>query len=199
MHAARVKEGQKVFVHGLSGAVGYALLTLARMQGAEAFGTASPRNHPALIKLGATLFAYTDKGWISAMQNAGGVDAVFDALGFESFDESYSILRRGGVLVAYGLNLPSLTGSRSRPVLPAAIKLLARNLAFWSGKKTIFYYISRDSKTFVADLEALFDLLKPGKVSVPIKAVIPLEDIQNAHREWAKGSGMGSIVIKVQK
>lgn len=44
MHAAQVKAGQKVFVHGLSGAVGRALLTLAKMRGAEVFGTASPRN-----------------------------------------------------------------------------------------------------------------------------------------------------------
>ena len=40
----------------------------------------------------------------------GGVDAVFDALGFESFDESYSILKKGGVLVGYGQNLPAWTG-----------------------------------------------------------------------------------------
>ena len=199
VHAARVVAGQKVFVHGLSGAVGHALLTLAKMRGGKIYGTASPRNHPALIELGATPFAYTDKRWISAMQSAGGVDAVFDALGFESFDESYSILRRGGVLVAYGLNLPSLTGTTSRPALPAVTKLLARNLAFWSGKKTIFYYINRDSKTFVPDLEALFDLLKTAKLSVLIKAVFLLENIQEAHREWGKGSGMGSVVIKIQK
>jgi NADPH:quinone reductase-like Zn-dependent oxidoreductase len=35
------------------------------------------------------------------MQELGGVDAVFDPLGFESFDESYSVLRKGGILVAY--------------------------------------------------------------------------------------------------
>jgi NADPH:quinone reductase-like Zn-dependent oxidoreductase len=199
VHAARVKAGQKVFVHGLSGAVGGALLMLAKMQGAEVFGTASPKNHPALIELGATPFAYSDKGWIGAMRRAGGVDAVFDALGFESFDESYSILRRGGVLVAYGLNLPALSGTAPRPVFPAVMKLLGRNLAFWSGKKTIFYYITRGSKTFVRDLETLFDLLKRGKLPVPIKAIYPLENIQDAHREWGKGSGMGSIVIKVQR
>ncbi len=199
MHAARVRAGQKVFVHGMSGAVGHAILTLAKMQGAEAFGTASPRNHPSLIALGATPFAYSDKDWIGAMQRAGGADAVFDALGFESFDESYSILRRGGVLVGYGLNLLTLTGRAPRPVFPAVMKLLAKNLAFWSGRKTIFYYITRDQKTFVPDLETLFDLLKTGKLSVPIKAVYPLENIQDAHREWGKGSGMGSIIIKVQK
>ena len=199
VNAARVREGQKVFVHGLSGAVGCALLTLAKMQGAQVFGTASPKNHPALIELGATPFDYSNKGWIATMRSAGGVDAVFDPLGFESFDESYSILRRGGVLVAYGLNLPALSGTAPQPVFPAVIKLLAKNLAFWSGKKAIFYGISRNSKTFLSDLETLFDLLKTGRLSVPIKAVFQLENIQGAHREWAKGSGMGSIVIKVQK
>jgi NADPH:quinone reductase-like Zn-dependent oxidoreductase len=136
---------------------------------------------------------------LSAMQRAGGVDAVFDALGFESWDESYSILRRGGVLVAYGLNLPALSGSAPRPVLPAVIKLLARNLAFWTGKKTVFYYISRDSKRFVPDLETLFQLLQRGKLTVPIKLTVPLAEIQRAHREWAKGFGMGSILVDVQK
>ena len=154
MHAAHVKAGQMVFVHGLSGAV---------------------------------------------MQSGGGVDVVFDALGFESYDESYSILRQGGRLVAYGLNLPALLGTPPRPVLPAVIKLLARNLAFWSGKKTIFYYITRDAKTFEPDLETLFDLAKSGKISVPIKAIYSLENIQDAHREWGKASGMGSILIEVQK
>ncbi len=199
VHAAQVKPGQRVFVHGLSGAVGYALLTLAKLQGAEVFGTASPRNHPALVERGATPFAYTNKDWIGAMQRAGGVDAVFDALGFESYDESYSILRRGGVLVGYGMNLLTLTGQASRPVFPVIMKLLAKNLAFWRGKKTIFYYITRDAKTFVPDLETLFELLRTGKLSVPIKAVYPLESIQDAHRAWAKGSGMGSVVIKVQR
>jgi NADPH:quinone reductase-like Zn-dependent oxidoreductase len=84
-------------------------------------------------------------------------------------------------------------------VFPAVMKLLARNLAFWSGKKTIFYYINRDSKTFGPDLETLFDLLKTGRLLVPVKAVFSLENIRDAHREWGKGAGMGSVVIKVQR
>jgi NADPH:quinone reductase-like Zn-dependent oxidoreductase len=43
------------------------------------------------------------------MKGVGGVDAVFDPLGYESFDESYSILRKGGILVAYGMNLSGFT------------------------------------------------------------------------------------------
>jgi len=199
IRAARVEAGDKVFVHGLSGAVGHALFTLAKMQGATVYGTASGRKHADLIQAGATPFAYSGKEWINAMQGTGGMDAVFDPLGFESWDESYSILRKGGVLVGYGLNLPALSGTTPRPVLPAVIKLLGRNLAFWTGRRTKFYFISRDSKHFVSELEALFDLVRTGRLSAPIKAVIPLRDIQRAHREWSQGSGgIGSILIQVR-
>jgi NADPH-dependent curcumin reductase CurA len=37
MHAAHVQAGQMVFVHGLSGVVGHALLTLSKLQGAQVF------------------------------------------------------------------------------------------------------------------------------------------------------------------
>ena len=40
-------------------------------------------------KLGAVSFDYSNKNWITAMQEPGGVDAVFDPLGFESFDERF--------------------------------------------------------------------------------------------------------------
>lgn len=139
MHAARVKQGQLVFVHGMSGAVGSALLTLAKRQGAEVYGTASLRNHDALTQFGATPFVYTDKGWIKAMKALGDLDAVFDPLGFESFEESYSILHRGGVLVGYGLNLPTLAKQSPRPSLPAYLKPIAKNFLFWSGRRTKFY------------------------------------------------------------
>lgn len=87
--AAQIKAGQRVFVHGLSGAVGGALLALSKLQGADVFGTASPRKHGALRQLGAVPFDYASKAWIAEVNERGGVDAVFDPLGFKSFDESY--------------------------------------------------------------------------------------------------------------
>jgi synaptic vesicle membrane protein VAT-1 len=50
--AAEVKAGQRVFIHGLSGSVGNALMALCRLRGAIVYGTASPRNHAALQKKG---------------------------------------------------------------------------------------------------------------------------------------------------
>ncbi len=196
-HAARVKSGQRIFVHGLSGAVGQALLALGKLQGAEVFGTASPAKHEELRRLGAVPFDYSNKNWINEMRTLGGADAVFDPLGFESFDESYSILRRGGVLVAYGMNLPSFTKTRPRPALPVILKLFARNLLFWSGKRTTFFGLRRTSKNFAPDLERLFNWLQAGKLTVPVKATFPLQDVQSAHREYASSQGMGSIILEV--
>jgi NADPH:quinone reductase-like Zn-dependent oxidoreductase len=57
--------------------------------------------------------------------------------------------------------------------------------------------VNRSSKNFAPDLEQLFEWLKDGKISVPIKATFKLDEIQRAHREYASGARMGSIVIEV--
>jgi len=196
-HAAHVKASDKIFVHALSGAVGGALLRLGQLQGVQVFGTASSKKHDELRQLGAITFDYTNQKWIAAIQELGGVDAVFDPLGFESFDQSYSILRKGGVLVGYGMNLPAWTKTPARPVIPSVLKLFSKNLLFWTGKRTTFFGVRRGSKNFAPDLKQLFAWLRDGKISVPIKATFKLDEIQSAHREYASGSGTGSIIIEV--
>jgi NADPH:quinone reductase-like Zn-dependent oxidoreductase len=43
------------------------------------------------------------------------------------------------------------------------------------------------------DLELLFEWLKSGKISVPVKATFRLEEIQKAHREYASSSRMAPL------
>ena len=195
--SAKVRRGQRIFVHGLSGSVGTALLHLGRLRGAEVFGTASSSKHAELAANGAVAFDYREKAWIGEMRRFGSVDAVFDPLGYQSFDDSYSILRRGGLLVGYGQNLPALSNGPRPSPLPMVLKLFARNLAFWTGKRTTFFGLFRGSKHFAPDLALLFQWLAEGRIQVPIKAVYPLTEIQEAHRMYARGSGIGSIVLDV--
>lgn len=197
--AARVQAGGKIFVHGLSGGVGIALLSLATMEGVKVVGTAAKSKHEELRQLGAVPFDYSNKEWMTAMREDGGVDAVFDPLGYRSFDESYSILRKGGILVGYGMNLPALTGTPRRSVLPVMLKLFARNLAFWAGKRTTFFGLNRRSRHFNPDLESLFRWLAEGKIHVPIKAVFRMNQIQQAHREYASSAGVGSIILQIDE
>lgn len=193
---ARLSPGKRAFVHGASGAVGRALVELAGLERIEVLGTASPRNFSALEAAGVTPFDYRNDGWVDTVRGLGGVDAVFDPLGFESFSRSYSILRRGGTLIGYGFNLNQRAGRRRNQAL-SFMGLFARNARFWTGKRTAFYGISRDSPHFNEDLSTLLGLLAEGKLVPKVKATFPLDDIRSAHSLWEKGEGIGSIVIDV--
>lgn len=196
-HTAQVSKGQKVFIHGLSGAVGCGLMILCGLLGAEVYGTASERNHESVRAYGATPFTYTDKKWMDAMKDLGGAHAVFDPLGFESFDESYSILTPDGFLVAYGTNMDSLAGEAPRDPTEAVMKLMERNSGSPTGRRTTFFGLTRDSPTYADDVKALMEMLKKEEIKVPIKKVWAMDDVQTAHREWGGGSGIGSLLIKI--
>ncbi|OAL54579.1 GroES-like protein [Pyrenochaeta sp. DS3sAY3a] len=202
-HTANITPGSRVFIHGLSGSCGFALLTFAKMQGAEVYGTASEANHAAVRAAGATPFVYTDKNWITAMNAIGGAHFVFDPLGFESYDESWQILagkkggKQGGHLIGYGSNQHALNGTKPRSGNVEIAKLIARGLVPFCPYKTSFYYIDRDQADFVPDFENLVSLLQKGVITVPIRKVWPLEEVPEGHRVWNKGAGVGAVVVKV--
>ncbi|KAF1937598.1 GroES-like protein [Clathrospora elynae] len=196
--AAKITAGQRVFIHGLSGSVGYALLTFCKMQGADVYGTASTSSHPVLREAGATPFVYSDKNWIEATNKLGGAHVVYDALGFESWEESWDILcKDGGRIVGYGSNMNILNGGKPRSQPLAIAKLLAKGSNPFCPNHTSFYYIDRDQKTFRPELEKLFEMLAKGVIKVPIRKVWSLGEVPEAHRMWAKGPGIGAVVVKV--
>ncbi|KAJ5289548.1 uncharacterized protein N7443_009801 [Penicillium atrosanguineum] len=78
--AAKVTKGQRVFIHGLSDAVGCGLIILCSLLGAEVCGTVSERNHEFVRAYGVTPFVYTDKKWTNTKKALDGIHAVFDPL-----------------------------------------------------------------------------------------------------------------------
>jgi synaptic vesicle membrane protein VAT-1 len=202
--AANVKPGQRVFIHGLSGSVGHATMAFCLLRGAKVYGTASARNHAELRRKGAIPFVYTNKRWIEEIKKAGGAHAVFDPLGFESWDESYSILvnqshEKGGILVGYGGNKAPLEGETDRNVYPTMAKLLLQGLNPLSRKRTTFYYINRDNKHYKPDFKAVPDLAAEGKIQANIKKVFELttESMRAAHEQFGKVEGIGAIIVRV--
>ncbi|KAF2829052.1 GroES-like protein [Ophiobolus disseminans] len=196
--AAQITKGQRVFIHGLSGSVGFGLLTLCKMQGAEVYGTASEKNHAAVREAGANPFVYSNKDWMQAMKNAGGAHFVFDPLSFESWDESWEILApEGGHLIGFGGNYNMLNGGKPRSQYPQVAKLVAKGLNPFCPNKTTFFYIDKDQKTFEPELKTLYGMLAKGEVTVPIRKMWTLDELPEAHRTWNQGAGVGAVVIKV--
>ncbi|KAH7480349.1 Protein indc11 [Fusarium oxysporum f. sp. matthiolae] len=194
---AKVKSGQKVFVHGISGSVGYATMKLAQLQEAKVYGTASERNHAAVREQGGIPFVYTDKNWIKAIKEGGGVDVAFDSIGFDSFEESYDILNDHGIVVGFAANQQSLTGEAPVSAIWPTVKFLLKGKFPWRSKRTHFYLIDRDQPEYKPNMNALLDLLGKSKIRVPIRKVWDLNDIQEAHRQWHSGSGVGAVIVKI--
>lgn len=94
VEVASVGEGDRVIVHGASGAVGSAAVQLARLRGAEVFGTVSAGREDALRALGAVPVLYGPglEQRLRALLPAG-ADAALDTVGSdEALDASVALV-----------------------------------------------------------------------------------------------------------
>ncbi len=80
--SAKVREGQRVLIHGAAGGVGSALLQLGRLVGLELYGTCSSRGASAVSSLGGIPIDYQDQDFVTEIHclTGHGVDVVFDGI-----------------------------------------------------------------------------------------------------------------------
>lgn len=211
---ARVRRGQTVLVHGAGGGVGTMLVQLAILAGAEVIGTCRPAQRAVVEALGARFVDYT-RGEVDADVRAlapGGVDAVFDPVGGDSFDRSFELLRRGGYLVCYGnasLAKQEKTGSSWWPMVTFMGKK-----ALWTlrrgGRKSTFFDVwgratfgadhlfrpTRYWREFRADLGELVALLAAGRLQAHVARRFPLVDAASALAAHQGGAFTGKIVLE---
>jgi NADPH:quinone reductase-like Zn-dependent oxidoreductase len=93
----RLQAGQSVLVHGAAGAVGSMVTQLAREFGAYVIGTGRAADRQKTLDFGAQEFV--DLG-NDALEDAGGVDLVFDVIGGGIQQRSAGLVRAGGTLVS---------------------------------------------------------------------------------------------------
>ena len=95
VEAAGIGEGDRVIVHGASGAVGSAAVQLCRLRGAEVIGTVSAARQDALRAFGAVPVLY-GPGLEERLRALlpGGADAALDTVGSdEALDASVALVR----------------------------------------------------------------------------------------------------------
>jgi NADPH:quinone reductase-like Zn-dependent oxidoreductase len=194
--AARVQRGQRVLVHGAAGAVGQALLALGGLAGLELWGTGRGE-HAALIRaLGATPIDYQREDFTRVL--AGGFDVVFDGIGEEGYRRSFSVLKRGGLLCAYGYS----AGVAARRRMLTMLMWIAR-LYLWrwlpGGKRAHFYSINlmraRHPAWFREDLERLFAMLAIRAIRPHVAERVSFDDVVAAHRRIEAGGLEGKLVL----
>jgi NADPH:quinone reductase-like Zn-dependent oxidoreductase len=205
---AQVQQGQRILVHGGSGAVGLAFLQLGRLAGVEIVSTASAANLPLIEHHGATAIDYRAPDYDEQLRAAAGPGfaAAFDAIGGASFRRSFRLLREGGVLVPYGFL--EMGRQVERKTLLSSLQngltlgLGIAQLALWNllpnRRSVAFYSIAslREKRPddFRADLQQLVQMLEAGQIQPQIQARFALAQIVQAHQALEAGV-RGRVVL----
>nr|WP_296775600.1 medium chain dehydrogenase/reductase family protein [Rhodococcus sp. (in: high G+C Gram-positive bacteria)] len=203
---ARVRRGGTIVVLGANGGVGTALVQLARIAGIRVIGTAATRHHELVRTLGAEPVDARDPQLYKRIRDLApdGVDAVFDHVGGSGIRKSWSLLKRGGALIAYGT--ASSMGRKSTIALPF-LQLFAQ-IALWNalpnGRRAEFYDFwagkARNPEKYQAHQATSFahvvELLGTGTLAPQIAARFPLDEAGDALALAESRTVAGKIVLQ---
>jgi NADPH:quinone reductase-like Zn-dependent oxidoreductase len=194
-----LEAGERVLVHSAGGGVGIAATQIATKMGAEVYGTASPSKHERILELGVDkAIDYTKPGW---EQGIGEFDVILDAVGGKSFRTSYSLLRPGGRLVAFGA---SSVVSGEKKSIPTALKAVLRMPRFnlikqMSESKTVIglnmLTLWKDRGTLGPWIDPLSGMLADGTIEPVIAGVFSFEEAGAAQTMIVERRNIGKVVL----
>ena len=201
-----VQQGERVLLHAAGGGVGIAATQVAKIAGAEVFGTASASKHDAIRGFGVDHpIDYRTEDFVKEVRRIAGekrpLDLAMDAIGGRSFKKSFSLLRAGGRLVCFGASSVQSGDRRSRP---RALKALAQMprfhpLKLMSESKAV---IGLNMKTLLDSKGSLEEYVAPlrgwvdeGRISPVVAKSFPLEQGAQAHRFLHEGRNVGKVVL----
>jgi NADPH:quinone reductase-like Zn-dependent oxidoreductase len=145
---------------------------IANWAGAEVIATASAANHDFLGELGAhEVIDYTKVRFEDELSD---LDVVLDAVGDDTLDRSFAVLRRGGALV-------SVAGE------PSAEK------AKEFGVRAVFFVVE-PNRTQLMEIAHLID---EGKIRPILDTVLPLDQARQAFERGLSNHARGKIVLQI--
>jgi NADPH:quinone reductase-like Zn-dependent oxidoreductase len=194
-----LKPGERVLIHAAAGGVGIAATQVAKRQGAEVYGTASPGKHARISELGVDHpLDYTTPGWERGLPQ---FDVIMDAIGGKSFRRSYDLLGGGGRLIAFGASA-IVSGERRNPIaaLSTAVRMPRFNLIKqMSASKAVIglnmYTLSQDERRRAQVSAALRELLDDGTVNPVVAGSFSFEEAGAAHNMITERRNVGKVVL----
>jgi NADPH:quinone reductase-like Zn-dependent oxidoreductase len=176
LREGKVKAGDRVLVNGASGAVGVALVQLARHLGASVTGVCSGANADLVRSLGASRIIDYTKGDIFA--DGSTYDVIADTVGTLPLSKARRGLVKGGRLLVVLGTLGELLRAPFAPLLGVTS-------------------IAGPATERVEDLRTLAQLTESGAYRPVIDRTYPLEEIVDAHRYADTGRKRGSVLVTI--
>ncbi len=171
-----LKSGQRVLINGASGGVGSYAVQIARLLGAEVWGTASAAKADFVRGLGAAeVIDYRSTPLVSLGET---FDVLLDAAAMSSFADTRHLLNRGG---AYVTLLPSLS------------LFGGMMLSLFNNKRCTFVTV----QSRAADLDQLGAWMATGDLDASVERTYSLSEVGDALAALQSGAVQGKLAIRV--
>jgi NADPH2:quinone reductase len=187
----RLREGERVLVHGAAGGLGTAGLQVAKALGASTVAVVSTEEKERVAReAGADDVVRADGPWREQVQEitGGGVDVVLDPVGGDRFKDSLRALREEGRLVVVGFTGGSIPEVKVNRLLLNNVDVVG---AGWGA-----YVISKPevSRQIGAELDAM---IAAGTVRPIVGARFPLDRASDAMRLIEDRGALGKVVLEI--
>ncbi len=172
---AQLKRGERIMINGASGAVGVAMIQLAKYLGAHVTGVSSSTNHDLLRDLGADEVIDYRSTYIAKIAET--YDVIADCVGTAPYSRMRQRLKPGGRLLM---------------VVGTLAQALAAPFQSMRGPHKAMGGTSNSTQE---DLQWLLDAQAAGYLKPVIDSTFTLSEIAQAHARADTGRKVGAVVV----
>jgi NADPH:quinone reductase-like Zn-dependent oxidoreductase len=185
-----VQAGDTILVHAAAGGVGQLLCQWARHLGATVIGTVGSRDKAAVARAAGCAYpiVYTETDFVAAVADitgGRGCDVVYDAVGADTFMQSYAALAQRGHLVSYG--------QASGPIPPIDIAAFSAKSATVS--RPNFGHYTATPAEVGAICDRLFRAIADGVIRPEIGQEFALRAAAEAHHALEGRRTIGATIL----
>lgn len=191
-----VQKGYDVLIHGGAGSVGRFAIQFAKRGGADVTATGSEASRQVITTLGSDRFLDYRKERFESLGRR--FDIVLDLVGGETLDRSFSVVKRGGIVI-------SIAGIPDRPTarelgkgiflqtLFGILTFRQNRLANQAGARFRYMFMHPDGQ----QLEQFSKWIDAGELVTNVDKVFALKKFAEAFVYQESGKAKGKVVLAV--
>lgn len=189
---AGLQPGDSFLVHGGAGGIGTMAIQVASAMSAKVFATAgSPEKVATCAELGADVpINYRDEDFVAVVKDAtdgAGVDVILDNMGAKYLARNVDALATEGHMVVIGMQ----GGVRGE----LDLSVLLRKRAMVSATSLRPRPVEEKTQICAELVEQVWPLVADGQVAPVVHAVLPIEEVSQAHRMLDASEHTGKILL----
>ncbi|KAL9110821.1 MAG: hypothetical protein Q9227_004621 [Pyrenula ochraceoflavens] len=200
-HRAQIQKGQSLLIHSAAGGVGIAVIQIARLMGAEVFGTVGTDEKREFLtkEFGIPsdhLFSSRDTSFVDGILGATsgrGVDVVVNSLTGDLLHEGRRVCADFGCFIEIGKR-DILDGGKLN------MDFFERNVTFTAFDLSNLYYskIEKQNQVWSELLQETMSLFRRGEIRPfqPLQ-IFDVSETANAFKRFANGTRIGKIAISL--